>query len=294
MAKAITNMGASVRDRLKIISREKNRRFDFLLTQFVHERILYRLSKSGHADNFVLKGGMLLVNWVEDRYRPTKDLDLLGFGDPDQGRLLNLFRDALAMDVNDGIAFDLETLHAAPIRDDIEYGGIRLRTTASITRSRIQVVIDVGFGDATEPKPEIIDYPTLLDFPAPRMRAYTKETVIAEKFHAMVTLGLINSRLKDYYDVWILIECFAFDDSRLALAIASTFSKRDTSVPKTLPDGLSPRFYEDEIKQHMWATLPQQRGHDTDPLVDVVKGIGEFIMPHAIKAAAIQRGENGV
>ena len=194
MAKEIKNIGASVRARLLGLSRANGQSFDLVLTRFALERLLFRLSQSRYAERFVLKGAMLLMIWFENPHRGTRDLDLLGFGDPSPDAMLATFREILAQDTGDGVAFDADALRIDRIREELEYGGLRLRTTASISGARVNLTIDIGFGDTLEPGAELIDYPVMLDLPAPRLRAYARETVIAEKFQAMVALGRANSR----------------------------------------------------------------------------------------------------
>ncbi|MDE0346624.1 MAG: nucleotidyl transferase AbiEii/AbiGii toxin family protein [Boseongicola sp.] len=215
MAKETRNIAASVRARLLNLSRASGPNFDLVLTRFALERLLYRLGQSAYAERFVLKGAMLLTSWFEDPQRGTRDLDPLGFGDPSPDAMIAMFRDILAQDANDGVEYDVAALRVDRIRDELEYGGMRLRTTASISGARINLTIDIGFGDALEPGVELIDYPVMLDLPAPRLRAYARETVIAEKFQAMVALGRANSRMKDFYDIWLLSRSFPFDDERL-------------------------------------------------------------------------------
>ena len=166
--------------------------------------------------------------------------------------MLAAFREILAAVVDDSVEFDLPALRVDQIREELEYGGLRLRTTASISGARIAVMVDVGFGDTLEPGAEVIDYPSLLDFPRPRLRAYARETVIAEKFQAMVALGRANSRMKDLYDVWLLSQSFPFDDGRLARAIAATFKRRGSAIPRELPDALTCAFAEDTQIQLQW------------------------------------------
>ncbi|NRQ17950.1 hypothetical protein BHMPCIPO_05213 [Ensifer sesbaniae] len=182
MAKEIRNVGASVRARLLQLSNASGQSFDLVLTRFALERLLFRLSQSPHADRFVLKGAMLMMSWFEDPHRGTRDLDLLGFGSPEPDLMLETFREILAQKVDDGVMFDADTLRVDRIREELEYGGLRLRAVASISGARINLRIDIGFGDALEPGAEMLDYPSMLDFPAPRLRAYARETVIAEKF----------------------------------------------------------------------------------------------------------------
>ena len=191
------NMGASVRARLLKLSKDRNQPFQLLLTRYVLERLLYRLSSTTHRDRFVLKGAMLMTTWFDDPFRPTQDLDLLGFGDPDPEAMLAVFQEICAIKANDGVAFDVQALTIDRVRDELEYGGLRIKTNATLDGARIRVLIDIGFGDAIEPGLNDVDMPVLLDLPSPRLRAYPQETVIAEKFQAMVMLGRANSRMKD-------------------------------------------------------------------------------------------------
>ena len=289
MPKEIRNIGASVRARLQNISRKTGQSFELILTRYALERLLYRLSTSAYAERFVLKGAMLLTSWFEDPHRATRDLDLLGFGDPDPDVMIAAFREILAADVADGVEFDSDALRVDQIREELEYGGLRLRTTASISGARIAVTVDVGFGDALEPGAEVIDYPSMLDLPTPRLRAYARETVIAEKFQAMVALGRANSRMKDFYDIWLLNQSFPFDDDRLARAIAATFERRGTEIPAELPDALTPAFATDEQKQSQWNAFLETVALHPGSLADVMEGVAGFIMPHAIAAAKIGR-----
>ena len=287
MAKEIKNLGASVRARLLKLSKANGQSFDLVLTRFALERLLFRLSQSPHADRFVLKGAMLMMSWFDDPHRGTRDLDLLGFGDPSEDAMLTTFRNILSQDVEDGVVFDPETLRVDSIREELDYGGLRLRAIASIGGARINLTIDIGFGDALEPEAEVVDYPVMLDLPAPRLRAYARETVIAEKFQAMVALGRANSRMKDFYDVWILSRSFSFEDDRLARAIAATFVRRKTAIPSELPDALTPAFASDEQKQRQWEAFVEDVAPASAPLTQVVSELAEFLMPHAEMAIEI-------
>lgn len=287
MAKEIKNIGASIRARLLSLSKANGQSFDLVLTRFALERLLFRLSQSRHADRFVLKGAMLLMSWFEDPQRGTRDLDLLGFGDPSPDTMLATFREILAQDAGDGLVFDAGALRVDRIREELEYGGLRLRTAASISGARINLTIDIGFGDALEPGAEIIDYPAMLDLPAPRLRAYARETVIAEKFQAMVALGRANSRMKDFYDIWILSRSFAFDDDRLPSAIAATFARRGTVIPVDVPDALTPAFPADEQKQRQWRVFIEDVALDPGNLADVIEDLAEFLMRHAALAVKL-------
>lgn len=284
MAKEIKNIGASVRARLLQLAKASGQSFDLVLTRFALERLLFRLSQSPHADRFVLKGAMLMMSWFDDPHRGTRDLDLLGFGDPSPEPMLATFREILAQDAGDGVEFDAEALRVDRIREELEYGGLRLRTTASISGARIGLTIDIGFGDALEPGAEELDYPSMLDFPMPRLRGYARETVIAEKFQAMVALGRANSRMKDFYDIWILSRSFSFDDDRLPRAIAATFARRATAIPQELPDALTPAFAEDAQKQRQWRAFIADVAHDPGDLANVIGDIAAFLMPQAAAA----------
>lgn len=180
------NMGVSVRARLLKLAKERNQPNDLLLTRYALERLLYRLSTTKHRERFVLKGAMLMTTWFENPFRPTRDLDLLGFGDPDPQAMLAVFREICAVEIDDGVVFDANSLTVNLIREELEYGGLRIKTNAEIAGARVRVLIDIGFGDTIEPGALEVDLPVLLDFPAPRLRAYPRETVIAEKFQAMV------------------------------------------------------------------------------------------------------------
>ena len=246
------NIGASVRQRLLTLAHARGQPMELLLTRYALERLLHRLSLSPHRERFVLKGAMLLATWFDEPHRATRDVDLLGFGDAAEDALLGTFREIMAVEVDDGVSFDLKGLRIETIREEVEYGGSRLRTTAALAGARIPITLDIGFGDAIEPGVENIDLPVLLDMPSPHLRAYPLETVIAEKFHAMVALGRANSRMKDYYDVWMLMSAFEIEPERLRRAISATFARRNTVIPAVVPDGLSDAFAADPGKQRQW------------------------------------------
>ena len=246
------NIGASVRQRLLNLAHARGQPMELLLTRYALERLLHRLSLSPHRERFVLKGAMLLAIWFDEPHRATRDVDLLGFGDAAEDALLGTVREIMAVEVDDGVSFDLKGLKIESIREEVEYGGSRLRTTAALAGARIPITVDIGFGDAVEPGVEDIDLPVLLDMPSPHLRAYPPETVIAEKFHAMVALGRANSRMKDYYDVWMLMSTFDLEPERLRRAIVATFARRNTVIPVMAPDGLSDAFAADPGKQLQW------------------------------------------
>jgi predicted nucleotidyltransferase component of viral defense system len=265
------NIGASVRQRLLNLARARGQPMDLLLTRYALERLLYRLSLSPHRERFVLKGAMLLVTWFDETHRATRDVDLLGFGDAAEDALIETFRDIMAVELDDGVVFDLDGLKIEAIREELEYGGSRLRTTAALAGARIPITVDIGFGDAVEPGVEDIVLPVLLNMPSPHLRAYPPETVIAEKFHAMVALGRANSRMKDYYDVWMLTSAFEIEHERLNRAIVATFSRRSTVIPTVVPEGLSDAFATDPGKQRQWNAFARNLS-GTIPKFDLVVG----------------------
>lgn len=263
MPERTRNIGASVRQRLLNLAHARGQPMELLLTRYALERLLHRLSLSPHRERFVLKGAMLLTTWFDEPHRATRDVDLLGFGDPTHEALLGTFREVMAIEADDGVVFDLNGLQIEAIREEVEYGGSRLRTTAALAGARIPITVDIGFGDAVEPGIENIELPVLLDMPSPHLRAYPPETVIAEKFHAMVILGRANTRMKDYYDVWMLTSALDLEPERLRRAIAATFERRNTAIPAEVPDGLSDALAADPGKQRQWAAFA--RNLDDEP-----------------------------
>jgi predicted nucleotidyltransferase component of viral defense system len=269
------NVGASVRQRLLNLAHARGQPMELLLTRYALERLLHRLSLSPHRERFVLKGAMLLTTWFDEPHRATRDVDLLGFGDPAHEALLGTFREVMAIEADDGVSFDLEGLVIAAIREEVEYGGSRLRTTAALAGARIPIAVDIGFGDAVEPGVEDIDLPVLLDMPSPHLRAYPPETVIAEKLHAMVVLGRANSRMKDYYDVWMLTSTFELEPERLRRAIVATFARRNTVIPVSVPDGLSDGFAAESGKQRQWDAFARNLSGEAPSLPLIVSQLRE-------------------
>lgn len=290
MAKEVKAVGASVRARLLNLSRTTGQSNDLLLTRYALERLLYRLTKTNHAKRFVLKGAMLMTTWFDDPHRPTRDIDLLGFGDPRPDEMLKVFREICSVEENDGVQFDVDKLEVTANREDLAYGGLRLQTYATISGARLRIFIDIGFGDSVEPGLEDLELPVLLDQPRPALRAYARETVVAEKFQAMVMIGQANSRLKDYYDLWLLARSYEFDADRLAGAIAATFNRRDTAIPTEIPDGLKPGFYEDRAKTAQWRAFVEDVAVDPGSLADVAAVLIDFLMPAARAAARVSSG----
>lgn len=284
MAREIRNLGASIRARLLDRARSERADFQILLTRYALERLLYRLSISPEREHFILKGAMLFAVWLEDPFRPTRDLDLLGSGNPDAAAVAERFRIILAADAaDDGVIFDISGLQAAPIRDVAEYGGVRVRTTTSVGGAQVPIQVDIGFGDAVTPEPIEIAYPTLLDAPSPRLRAYPPETVVAEKVEALVSLGMANSRMKDFYDLWAIAQTFSFERSVLEAALRRTFERRRTPWPADIPPGLSDGFAAD--KQAQWrAFLNRDRlGAAPERFERTVADLRAFLVPLLIE-----------
>jgi predicted nucleotidyltransferase component of viral defense system len=272
----------SVRQRLMNLSRDRGEEFQLVLTRYGLERLLYRLAQSPHAGQFVLKGAALIQLWTGQVHRSTRDLDLLGQGDPSPDRLRQLFQEVCSLPVdNDGLTFLTDAIQAEQIKEDDEYQGIRLRIEARLGNARLPLQIDIGFGDAITPGPQAVTYPTLLDFPAPQMNAYPRETVVAEKFQAMVQLGIANSRMKDFYDVWTLARQFEFDGTELCAAIQATFQRRQTLLPATPPLALTPEFSTDRQKANQWSAFLRKGRllESPPPFEDVVALLTSFLMP---------------
>lgn len=253
MSEPADNRAESIRHRLRNCLRERGEDLQFGLQRYAVERFLYRLGASPHRDRFILKGAALFALWGGAVYRPTRGLDLTGYGSAEEADVLAAFRDiCLHANTADELTFVPETLSAEPIRDNSEYRGLRIKVEATLGVSRIPVQIDIGFGNAIEPPPREDEYPTLLGDPPPRIRTYPPEAVIAEKLHAMVALGEENSRYKDFYDLHVLARQFRFDGGRLSGAIAATFARRNTPIVIDLPAALAPRFYAADARAAQW------------------------------------------
>lgn len=281
MKRSPANIGASVRARLGALAREKGINLELLLVRYAHERLLYRLGQSKYRQRFILKGAMLQTIWLADPFRPTRDLDLLGHGDSEPESLRTAFREILAIECDDGVVFDLDRLSVEPIREETEYGGQRIETTARIAGAQLRVRIDLGFGDAITPDADEIAYPVLLDQPAPRVRAYPKETVIAEKLQAIVVLGATNGRMKDFYDLWMMSRHFSFEAALLAKAVAATFERRRTPLPAGIPVGLSDEFATNADAVRRWEFFTSRNVLSEQPgsFAEVVATLRGFLTP---------------
>jgi predicted nucleotidyltransferase component of viral defense system len=290
MTRKPVNLPASVATRLRNVATAKRIDLAFVLRRYAIERLLYRQSVSPERDRFVLKGAMLFTAWLPDPFRPTQDLDLLGFGDAAVPEIAARITAVCRVDVpDDGLVFDVATLRAEPIRGNQEYGGVRVKLTALLARTQIPVQIDIGFGDAVTPGIVELEFPPLLDTPAPRVRAYPRETVLAEKLQAIVVLGAVNTRIKDYYDLLALARLFEFDGATVRDALIATFERRGTPLPVEVPVGLSPEFAHDPQKARLWEAFIDREALLLEPgdLTAAIEDIAAFVMP---PLAAAQSG----
>ncbi len=279
MAKAFANIAASVRQRLLNHARQNKQAFDAVLVAYGLERLIYRLSVSNYRDRYVLKGGMLVTLWTVDPGRFTRDVDFLAFGEENDSMLIKEFAEILSTDSNDGLVFDTAKITAAPIRDHQVYDGMRLKTTASLDGARIPIAIDLGFGDVLGNPEYEVDYGSLLDLPGANIRAYSPATVIAEKFQAIVALGVVNSRMKDYYDLYAVPRAVNTTEVELEAAITATFGRRQTSIPIDKPPGLADKFTGDPAKQTQWAAYSESTDISGLSLADVAADIWERLEP---------------
>lgn len=287
MSPAIPNVAASVRARLLNVAKAQGVDFNQVLVRFALERMLYRLTRSQHADRFLLKGALLFTLWYGMPHRATRDADLLGFGASDLDSVAETFRDIAAVAVDDGIAFDPASVTVEEIRKEAGYGGVRVIIAGELAKARCKTQIDVGFGDAVTPAPVDSVYPVLLDdLPAPKLRAYPTYTVIAEKLHAIALLGMTNSRLKDYFDLSVVLERETLDTGLLAQAIKATFERRGMSVPDAVPIGLTDEFAHDSSRQSLWLAFLKKNELLPEPLPTIVEQLRSALAP-ALNPAAL-------
>lgn len=279
----IRNIGKSIFQRLLNLSHAEEVDFNLILTRYGIERLLYRLSLSEYTDRFILKGGSLFLVWMGQNYRVTRDADLLGYGPSDVESLIEVFSrlcEIASYDV-DGMKFLADTIKAVPIREDQEYDGIRVTLVGKLDNARIHIQIDIGFGDAVTPEPEMKKYPTLLDIPAPVLRTYPRYTMVAEKFETLVRFGMINSRMKDIYDLWLIKKLHDFDGQTLKDAVNNTFNRRSTKLPEGMPVAFTNEFRKDTGKQIQWSAFLRKSEPQVLPgnLDDTLGEIMEFLMP---------------
>jgi predicted nucleotidyltransferase component of viral defense system len=274
-----SNLPASVRARLQNLAKQRDIPFDLILARFAVERLLYRLSQSKHAHQFLLKGAMLFAIWTPDAHRPTRDVDLLGFGSTELDTVKSIFAEICAITVeDDALEYRTETLEVMPIREAAHYGGVRVNLRAMLGNIRIPVQIDIGYGDVVTPEPDFVTFPGLLEFTAPKLRAYPIYTVVAEKLEALVTLGETNTRMKDFYDLWFLSQRFDFDGILLRKAIQATFERRGSQL-KPLHEivGLSASFI--EMKDATWKGFLRRNRMDHIELAEVITRLRAFLSP---------------
>jgi len=282
------NPAASVHARLAQRRTKTGEDYNVLLVRFTLERLLYRLSISKHREQFVLKGAMLFALWEPEMHRATRDLDLLGFGQSTPERLADIFRELCNLEVEaDGVVFDPRSVACEDIRAQDEYAGIRVKLRATVGKAVVPLQVDVGFGDALPVAPEEITFPVMLGMAAPKLRAYSRETVVAEKLEAIVKLGMLNSRFKDYFDLHYLAQKFPFDGALLVKSIAGTFARRGTAFPAGLPAGLTPMFGTDPAKIRGWEAFWRKTGPKAaaPTLEAVIKLLVEFLQPPLDAAA---------
>ncbi len=282
------DLAASVRARLLKIAKSEGADFNQVLIRFALERILYRLSKSVYADQFLLKGALLFTLWYDMPHRSTRDADLLGFGSSDLESIAQTFRDIADVEVEDGIVFDPASVSVEEIRKDAGYAGARVLLKGEIAKAQCKTQIDIGFGDAVTPGPVHAVYPVLIkDLPAPRLRTYPVYTVVSEKLHAIALLGMTNTRLKDYLDLWVLLDRETLNAHTLARAIAATFARRGMLVPSALPIGLTEEFSTDPSRQVLWLAFLKKNQLAITPLLDVVTTLRSILAPALLEAATV-------
>jgi len=274
------DLGASVRQRLLNQSRAQNRPFQEVLQYFAMERFLYRLARSPNADRFILKGALLLTAWRAPLSRPTMDIDLAGRTNNQLDHIKEIVGAVCEIAVDpDGVDFNRASIVVSRIKEDADYEGVRVQFHAILARARIPMQLDIGFDDVITPGPTEIEYPTLLDFPAPMLRAYPKETVVAEKLEALTILGMLNSRIKDYYDLALLSRMYHFEGERLAEAIRATFHHRGTGI-ESEPIGLTQAYCDDPARILQWRAFVRRSrfGDEIGDLTHLVEEVRRFAL----------------
>lgn len=280
------NVAASVRARLLNRARETKQDFSLVLTRYAIERLLYRISISQHAEQFLLKGALLFDLWFDIPHRPTRDADFLGFGSAELPHIGVVFREICAIETHDGVVFQPDTVQAAEICKEANYAGVRVMLLGVIDGARCPIQIDIGFGDAVTPGPEDVEYPVMLsEFAAPKLRVYPRYTVVAEKFEALSSLGIANSRMKDYFDLWILAQHTDFDGDTLRQAVQATFDRRKTALTGRIPFGLTDEFAQDVQKQAQWQAFLRKNRLEALALHEIIAALSSFMLP-VIEAAS--------
>lgn len=280
------DVAASIRDRLRRHASATGVDFQRVLDQYAVERLLYRLTRSPHADTFVLKGALLFSAWDGGPHRRTRDADLLGYGDPSVRRISEVFPEVAATvpDVDDGLIFEAAAVRVVPVREDEEYAGLRVTLRARLAGARANLQIDVAFGQAVVPEPQVVELPVLLDLARPRLRGYPVESVVAEKFEAIVRFGLRNGRLKDYYDLWRIFSQYPPGSRMLARSVAATFARRGTALPADVPPGLSDGYADADRRRQWVAFLERTAAAERPELGEVIATVRSGIMPIVVRA----------
>jgi hypothetical protein len=282
MSKPVVNIAASVRQRLLNLGRARKEDFGLLLTKYALERLLFRISQSEHKTAFILKGALLFELWTQETHRPTRDADFLSIENSDPRRFEAIFKEICALPVvADGLVFDPSSVTARQIKEGADYEGVRVSFLGYLEKARIPMQLDIGFGDAVTPPAIETEFPTILDGPAAVLLTYPRETVVAEKFEAMVKLGIANTRMKDFHDLYSLSRLFSFEGQVLCEAIVRTFERRKTKLPSAPPTAFTAEFFEDESKQRQWAAFNAKNKLyiEAVPLKTVVGDIEQFLMP---------------
>lgn len=296
MARTLKNPAASVRARLFAHAKQRGDDYQRVLTRYAIERLLFRLSQTEAAERYVLKGAMLFVTWPEHAFRPTGDLDLLGVGDPDPAAIVELFTRICRVEFpDDGIRFDPASLQAEALRDADKYQGVRLRLKGELAGAVIRVLVDIGFGDHVYPAPKRGNFPSLLpNLPEANILMYPPETVVAEKFEALIRFGEVNGRIKDFYDIWVTTRTFRFDLSSLVEAVSGTLRRRETAVPTAMPVGLTEAFAAIVEDRGLWSGFLRRNPPTlaSPPFAELQQTLRRFFGP-VIASLGAPEGANG-
>lgn len=287
----IKNMAHSARERLKKMAHASGRSAEYLYQRYAFERFYYRIGKSEYSERFILKGASLFTVWMGPMFRVTQDTDLESNLVPDHGLIAKVFRSIASLDVSadDGVRYDMETLTVTDIKKSDDYKGVRVKFCACLEQAKVQLQFDIGFGDSVYPSPVSTEYPTLLGGDAPILKIYPQYTVVAEKFSAIITLGMMNSRLKDYFDLWVLSKNFQFDLSTLQTAICRTFKRKKLILPDRIPLGLQPEFYSDKEKNRQWNAFLRKIEPENSP--GSLKDVSEILIKFFDKILVSQSNE---
>lgn len=275
------NTAASIRARLLALAQNKGEDYQRVLGRYAIERFLYRLGRSPYRDKFTVKGATLFTLWTGHTHRPTKDLDLLGQGSSTIGDVEQTIRVICEIHEEDGVVFDSASIEGTKIKEDDEYDGVRIKLLADLAGARIPMQIDIGFGDAVYPEPELASFPVLLPMGAPVIRAYPREASIAEKFQAMILLDIRNSRMKDFYDIWFIANTWTFDMASLRKAILASFERRGSATPTGVPFALTDDFLNDPRKTQQWSAFVNRLnpGEKAPSLKEVGVVVRSFLLP---------------